>query len=75
MNQSLKRFLFNLAGTMLVLGMGLYIAWKALTVPEMAWSHSSDTCVQVSNYKGQPITNGCQKVKVGKIVATTYQVP
>ena len=75
MNQSLKRFLVNLVGTMLILGMGLYIAWKALTVPEMAWSHSSDTCVQVSNYKGQPITNGCQKVKEGKIVATTYQVP
>lgn len=43
------------------------------TTPEMAWSHSQNRCVHVTQ-QGKKIQNGCKLVLQGKLRAERYIV-
>lgn len=61
-----KRFLKNLLGILLIVGIFYFFFWAVLETPVMELNQGGK-CLRVLNEKGTAIPNGCGDAKSGKL--------
>lgn len=69
----MRALINSLAATIFLVGVGAVLFYAIDSTPEMAWSHSKNRCVSVTQ-RGETIPNGCARIARGELRAERYYV-